>query len=90
MTTRLLALTALTLSLSACALWQEDDIPVSQLPPAAADAARGAVAGIELKSAEMKDRNGQTVYEIDGKANGVKHEVLVSANGEVLKVKTEE
>ena len=90
MTIRTIALTVLTLGVSACALWQEDEIPIAQLPPAAADAARGAVPGFELKSAEAKDRDGRTVYEIDGKANGVKHEVLVSANGEVIKVKAED
>ena len=68
----------------------DEDIPISEVPAAAIDAAKGAVEGIELKSAEVKVKDGRTIYEIDGKAAGVNHEVKVTADGEVLKVKVED
>ena len=87
---RTIALFFLSISLSACAgMSEDDDIAISDVPAAAIEAAEGAVDGIELKSAESKVKDGRTVYEIDGKANGVKYEVKVTADGEVLKVKTE-
>lgn len=88
---RTIALFILTIGLSACAgLFEDDDMPISDVPAAAVKAAEGAVDGIKLKSAEAKVKDGRTFYEIDGKANGVKHEVKVTADGQVLKVKTEE
>ena len=90
-TIRITALLFLTIGLTACAgLWDKDDIALSDVPAAAIAATEGAVDGFQIKSAEAKDKDGRTVYEIDGKANGVKHEVQVTADGEVLKVKTEE
>ena len=89
-TIRTIALLFLIMGLAACAMWEEDDIAISEVPAAAIDAARGAVDGLEIKSAELKNKDGRTFYEIDGKANGVKHEVKVTADGEVLKVKTED
>ena len=89
-TIRTISLLFLATGLAACAMWEEDDIAVSEVPAAAIDAARGAVDGLEIKSAELKEKDGRTFYEIDGKANGVKHEVKVTADGEVLKVKTED
>ena len=90
-TIRTIALLFLTISLTACALWEEDDdVAVSEVPAAAIKAAEGAVDGLEIRRAEAEDKNGRTVYEIKGKANGVKHEVKVTADGEVLKVKTED
>ena len=88
---RAIALFILTIGLSACAgMSTDEDIPISEVPAAAIDAAKGAVEGIELKSAEVKVKDGRTIYEIDGKAAGVKHEVKVTADGEVLKVKVED
>ena len=88
---RTIALFFLAIGLSACAGMSEDDeIAVADVPAAAIEAAKGAVDGIEIKSAESKVKDGRTVYEIDGKANGVKHEVRVTADGEVLKVKIED
>jgi len=90
MTIRAIALFFLTIGVSACAgIFEDDDIPISEVPAAAVQAAEGAVDGIKLKSAEAKEKDGRTIYEIDGKADGVKHEVKVTADGQVLKVKTE-
>ncbi len=60
------------------------------MPAAAIAGAECAVDGLEINSAEAEDKNGRTIYEIVGMANGVKHEVKVTADGEVLKVKTDD
>lgn len=88
-TIQTIALVLVPASLAACGLFEEDDIPISEVPAPAVEAAQSAVDGIQLKSAEAKTKDGRTVYEIDGNANGVKHEVRVTSDGEVLKVKTE-
>ncbi len=89
-TIRIIPLVILPICLAACAgMFEEDDIALSEVPSAAIKAAEGAVDGFVVKSAETKDKDGRTVYEIDGKAGDVKHEVIVTASGEVLKVKTE-
>lgn len=91
MTTRLTAPLFLLMSLAACAgFWEDDDIEVSEVPVAAIDAARGAVDGLAIRSAESKEKDGRTIYELDGSANGVKYEVKVTAGGEILKVETED
>lgn len=90
-TVRTIALLFLTIGLTACAgLGEEEDIALSEVPAAAIAGAEGAVDGLEITSTEAEDKNGRTVYEIGGMANGVKHEVKVTADGEVLKVKTDE
>lgn len=91
MTIRTITLLTAAISLSACAgMFEDDDMPISEVPAAAVAAAEGAVDGIVLKNAEAKVKDGRTIYEIDGKAGDVKHEVKVTADGEVLKVKTED
>ena len=88
-TSRIVALMFLG-SLAACGLWEEeDDIALSEVPAAVISGAEGAVDGLEIKSAEAEDKNGRLVYEIVGTVSGVKHEVKVAANGEVLKVETD-
>ncbi len=88
---RTIALFLLTIGLAACAgMWEEDDIALSEVPAAVTAAAEGAVDGLEIKSAEAEDKNGRTVYEITGLAGGVKHEIKIAANGEVLKVETDD
>ena len=90
-TIRTIALLFLTISLTACAgMGEDEDIALSEVPAAVIAGAEGAVDGLEITSAEAEDKNGRTVYEIDGMANGVKHEVKVTADGEVLNVKTED
>ena len=79
------------LLVSGCAIWEDDEeIAVSSVPPVVMDAARGAVAGLQVTEAEMERKDGQTVYELEGMANGVEHEVKVTADGKVLKVKEDD
>lgn len=91
MTIRTIGVLCLTLGIAACAgMDGENDIAVSQVPAAAMNAARGAVPGLEVKSAESKAKDGRTIYELDGRANGVEHEVKVTADGQILKVETDD
>ncbi|MBT8078578.1 MAG: PepSY domain-containing protein [Gammaproteobacteria bacterium] len=90
-TIRTLAALFLSTSLAACAgMWQDEEVAIGDVPAAAITAAEGAVPGLEIRAAEVERKNGRTVYEIDGRAKGVKHEVKVTADGEVLKVKTDD
>ena len=90
-TIRTIALLSLTTGLMACAgMGEDEDVALSDVPAAAIAAAEGAVDGLQVKSAESEVKNGRTVYELKGKVNDVKHEVKVSADGEVLKVKTDD
>ena len=87
---RSVALLFLMAGLTACAnMWGDKEIALSEVPAAAVAAAEGAVDGFQIKSAEIEDKDGRTVYELEGKANGVKHEVQVTADGQVLKAKAE-
>jgi Peptidase propeptide and YPEB domain len=67
----------------------EQEIPLSEVPAEALQAARGAVDGITLTEAEAEEEDGQMVYEIEGTADGVEYEIEVTADGKVLEVAKE-
>ena len=67
----------------------EVEIPLSEVPAEALKAAQGAVDGITITEAEMEKEDGQTVYELEGKANGKEYEIEVTAEGKVLEVEEE-
>jgi hypothetical protein len=64
----------------------EQEVPLSELPEAVRKAALAAVPGIELRAAEMETKGGQRIYEIEGVADGVEHEIEIDAAGTVLEV----
>ena len=66
---------------------KDKEIPLSQVPEQAVTAAEGAVEGITLTEAEMEEEGGQTVYELEGTANGKEYEIEVTADGKVLEAK---
>jgi len=68
---------------------KEKEVPLSQVPQAAIAAAEGAVEGITLTEAEMEKEDGQTVYDIEGTANGKEYTIEVTAEGKVLGVEEE-
>ena len=49
---------------------REQEVDLSQVPPPALDAAKGAVKDIVLTEAEVKEEDGQIVYDIEGTADG--------------------
>ena len=65
---------------------KDKEIPLSQVPAQAVTAAQGAVEGITLTEAEMEKEKGQTIYDLEGMANGQKYEIEVTADGKVLEV----
>ncbi len=67
----------------------EKEIPLSQVPKEAVAAAQSAVEGITLTEAEVEEEKGQTVYELEGMANGIEYEIEVTADGKVLEVEQE-
>jgi hypothetical protein len=69
------------------ALWaQEERIPLANVPPTVIAAAKAALEGFQISSAEIEVEDGQTVYELEGTADGMDYEVEVSADGRVLEV----
>ena len=68
---------------------KEKEIPLSQVPQPAIAAAEGAVEGITLTEAETEKEDDQTVYILEGKADGKEYEIEVTADGKVLEVEEE-
>jgi hypothetical protein len=53
-------------------------------------AANKAVPGGEVTGVDEEEENGQTIYEVQKEVDGVKYEIEVTADGEVLKIEEEE
>ena len=68
---------------------QEKEVPLSQVPAETLKAAQGAVDGIEITEAEMEEEDGETVYVLEGEANGKEYEIEVTPQGKVLEVEEE-
>lgn len=68
----------------------EVEIALSEVPAAAMNAARGAVAGIEFSEACRETEDGKVVYCLEGKANGEEYEIEVTADGRVVEIEEEE
>ena len=68
---------------------KEKEIPLSQVPQPVMEAAERAVDGITLTEAEMEKEDGQTVYILEGKADGKEYEIEVTADGKVREVEEE-
>jgi hypothetical protein len=64
----------------------EKEVPLSEVPAEALKAAQGAVDGVTITEAEMEKEDGQTVYVLEGEANGKKYDIEVTAEGKVLEV----
>ena len=69
---------------------QEQSIPLVDVPAAAIAAAEAAVEGLQITSAEVEVERGETVYEIEGTADGTEYEVEVTADGQVLEVEADD
>ncbi len=68
----------------------ETEIPLSEVPQKAIEAAQKAVDGIELVEAEVEEENGVLVYDLVGKAGGIEYEIEVTSEGKVLEVEQED
>ncbi len=80
-----------SLLLSACIVWaDEEHIPLADVPASVMEAAVAAVEGIKITEAEVEVEDGNKVYELEGKANGVEYEIEVSEDGTVLEVEEDD
>lgn len=68
----------------------EKEIPLSEVPKAAVAAAQQAVENITLTEAEVEEEDGQTVYILEGTADGIEYEIEVTADGKVLETEQED
>lgn len=75
------------LSISGCAITEKEvDIAVSEVPENIIEAAKVAVNGIVIESAEIEYEDGQEIYELEGKSSGREYEIEISKSGEILEV----
>ncbi|MHC4206576.1 MAG: PepSY domain-containing protein [Planctomycetota bacterium] len=68
---------------------KENEVPLSEVPAEALEAAQGAVDGVTITEAEMEKEDGETVYVFEGEANGKEYEIEVTPEGKVLEVEEE-
>lgn len=64
----------------------EDSNDALSVPPKVLAAARARVPGFVLTDAELRDRDGIRVYELDGKAGGEDCDIDVTPGGRVLSI----
>ena len=67
----------------------EQEIPLSEVPAEAVEAAQAAVPGITLTGASVEEEDGQTIYDLEGTADGTEYGIEVTADGKVLEVEEE-
>ena len=65
---------------------REDARETISVPPKVLSAARARVPGFVLTEAELRDRDGIRVYELDGRAGGEDYELDVTPGGRVLRI----
>ena len=65
---------------------REDARETISVPPKVLSAARSRVPGFVLTEAELRDRDGIRVYELDGTAGGEDYEIDVTPGGRVLRI----
>ncbi|HEY5624125.1 MAG TPA: PepSY domain-containing protein [Gammaproteobacteria bacterium] len=69
---------------------QDRDVPIADVPATVLAAARAAVPGLVITSAEVEVEDGQDVYEIEGTADGMEYEIEISVDGEVLEIEADD
>ena len=91
----ILILTLASICILGCATLEslfedEKEIPLSQVPAAAMEAAENEVENITITEAEVEEEDGQTVYVLEGIADGVEYEIEVTADGKILEVEQQD
>jgi hypothetical protein len=77
----------------ALAGWQaraDEKISLDAVPRHVKDAALAAVPGLVLERAEREVEKGVVIYDLEGKASGVRYEVEVTAAGKVTEIEKED
>ncbi|MBN2180665.1 MAG: hypothetical protein JW715_02030 [Sedimentisphaerales bacterium] len=67
----------------------EKEIPLSEVPVVAVEAAQRAVENITLAEAAIEEEDGQKVYVLEGTADGKEYEIEVTVDGKILEVEQE-
>lgn len=67
----------------------DNEIPLSEIPPAVSAAAKAQIPGLRIENADVQQRGEARLYEIDGTANGRDYELTLTADGRVLHVESE-
>ena len=78
--------TTAPLTAAATAHSSEEKVPLDAVPKPVVDAALAAVPGLVIEQVERELEKGVLVYDLEGKAGGVRFEVEVTAEGKVLEV----
>jgi uncharacterized membrane protein YkoI len=78
--------------LSAFADDDEVEIPLKDVPKKVMEVAKAKLKGIVFTEAEVEKKQDRTVYELEGKLNGIEYEIKITLNkkGEIIKVEVEE
>ena len=70
--------------------YDEQDIPLSAVPEHILAAAKSALSGVELVEAELITSDNQLFYELEGVKDDTEYEILISQDGELLKVERDD
>jgi len=68
---------------------EEEAVALSEVPAPVIAAAKDAVKGIVLIEAEMEKEDGQTVYDLEGTADGKTYRIEVTPEGKVIEIEQE-
>ena len=81
---------AATAMLTACDR-EENDIPVSEVPPNVVSVVQNALPGIVLDEAEKCTKHDEPTYKLEGKLiNGKEYEIKVTESGTILKIELDD
>lgn len=64
----------------------DNDIPKNEVPAAVLAAAKAQIPGFVLEDADLQERNGQRLFELQGRADGRRYEMDILADGRVLHI----
>jgi uncharacterized lipoprotein YajG len=87
--TILITLTAAAM-LTACNE-EENDIPVSEVPPNVISAVQSALPGIVLEEAEKCSKHDEPTYKLEGKLiNGKEYDIKITESGTIIKIELDD
>jgi hypothetical protein len=88
--TRLMAVAVATVLAGCSSLEREARLPLAEIPGVVKAAAEQVLPGLVLAEAEVETKDGATVYELEGTADGRKCELRIRADGTVLRLKQDD
>ena len=70
---------------------KERDIPVSEVPSSIVNIIQNTLPGIALNEAEVKTKDGATVYELEGKLiDGKEYDIDITESGTIIKIELDD